>query len=90
MNIHITSPAKHSPPGFEGLPQFKYQKHSMFPKEPSYPTIQTVCAKKWNIFLPSQGYFHPMVDESDSLDQLYEMAYRNEFRKPMINSQNPK
>jgi hypothetical protein len=50
-------------------------------KEPSYTNIQSICAKQCFIFLPNQGYNHHAIEETESLENLYELAYRNEFRK---------
>lgn len=75
-----------SPPGFEGTPRYKHitvidkeketHKTTMHP----YASIQQTCAKKLNIFLPTAGYSHIVLEE-DSTDKLYEMAYQNEFRR---------
>lgn len=75
-----------SPPGFEGAPRYKHNvpkdKEAHEPTMTTYPyaSIQTTCAKKLNIFLPVAGYTHIILEE-DSVDKLYEMAYRNEFRR---------
>lgn len=77
------------PPGFEGEPRYKRNapkeiqpmpsSQSQIQSMPSYSAIQQTCAKKLNIFLPTAGYCHIVLKE-DSIDKIYEMAYRNEFK----------
>lgn len=79
-----------SPPGFEGAPRYKHitvidkekETHKTTMHTHPYASIQQTCAKKLNIFLPMAGYTHIVLEE-DSIDKLYEMAYRNEFRRAL-------
>lgn len=47
-------------------------------KTDSYASIKTVCAEKLNIYLPSIGYCH-IVLEDENPEALFEIAYKNEF-----------
>jgi hypothetical protein len=85
---------KHVPPGFEGQPLYRNkalfeimhphlfeklkQTKKNMPKNDSYATIKTLCAEKLNIYLPSIGYCH-IVLEDENPDSLFELAYKNEF-----------
>lgn len=54
-----------------------------------YSSIQATCAKQLKIFLPTAGYCHTVLVEDESVEKLYEMAYRREFqakRPPYIAS----
>jgi len=45
----------------------------------TYATIKTLCAEKLNIYLPTIGYCH-IVLEDETPDNLFELAYKNEFK----------
>lgn len=45
----------------------------------TYATIKTLCAEKLNIYLPTIGYCH-IVLEDENPDNLFELAYKNEFK----------
>lgn len=49
-------------------------------KKDSYATIQNICAEKLNIYLPSIGYCH-IVLEDENPSNMFEIAYKNEFNK---------
>jgi hypothetical protein len=79
-------PPNSSPPGFEGLPLYRQNtpiyNNTMIKKKTqktdTYTSIKTLCAEKLNIYLPSIGYCH-IVLEDEHPDSLFEIAYKNEF-----------